>query len=75
VDIAAYKLLQQSEWIREQADRLASGEAPRCPVAGCEGLLELYELEQADGDPRVGIPAAGGVVCGTCRARSRPVAL
>lgn len=75
MDLAAYKTLQQSEWIREQVERISRGEGVPCPVAGCDGTLEAYSVERPPDDPRVGLPGPGGVRCVKCKATSRPVAL
>jgi hypothetical protein len=74
MDIAAYKLLQQSGWIREQAERITRGEPVACPVLTCDGHLDLFRAEMPEGGAR-GYVAPAGVRCSTCKAQSRPVAI
>ena len=75
MDLKAYKLLQRSEWIRQQLAGLEAGIEVECPVEKCDGRLERYEMQRAPDDVRVGIPTPAGVKCPVCRAESRPVAL
>jgi hypothetical protein len=75
MDLEVYRLMQDSSWVREQRDLMAAGVTRPCPVAGCGGHLEPYDVE-ALGDPAsIGHAAPGGVRCDRCGARSRAVAL
>lgn len=74
MDVATYRLMQDSGWVREQRDAIGAGETRTCPVASCFGTLAPYDeggAARLPGD----VPAPGGVFCSRCGARSRPVAL
>lgn len=75
MDIKAYRQMQDSGWVREQRDQMAHGERCLCPVAGCAGSLEPFDVDELRDRAGDGIPAPGGVRCSRCGARSRPVAL
>ena len=75
MDIEEFRRMQDSAWVREQRDRMASGQVCTCPVNGCNGDLESYDVEELREPPNAGIPTPGGVRCNRCGARSRAVAL
>jgi hypothetical protein len=74
VDIATYRKLQDSEWVRSQRDRMAAGEVPHCPVDGCTGQLVPFDADEFAISAGEGLPRPGGVRCSACGARSRAVA-
>lgn len=75
MDLNAYRQMQDSGWVREQRDLMALGEARVCPVVGCGGPLEPFDLEEMRNRADESIPPPGGVRCTVCGARSRPVTL
>lgn len=75
MDLEAYRTLQDSAWVRRQRDRLASGAQASCPIDECGGPLEPFDVDELRRNPADGVPTPGGVRCGRCGARSRPVAL
>ena len=76
VDITAFRVLQDSGWIREQRDKISDGVTAVCPVQACGGKLVPFDSEAPLGHP-VGlvVPLPGGVNCSECGARSRTVVL
>jgi hypothetical protein len=75
MDLKAYRQMQDSGWVREQRDLMALGESRRCPVVGCGGTLEPFDVDELRDPADESIPAPGGVRCTACGARSRPVTL
>lgn len=73
LDLLAYQLMRDSAWVRAQREALARGEAPACPVDGCDGWLRPFRLDAVDAATSSERAAVGGVCCGSCGARSRPV--
>ena len=75
MDLEVYRLLQDSSWVREQRDLMAVGLERRCPVAGCDGWLEPFDVDELRDPAALEASAPGGVRCTRCGARSRAVAL
>jgi len=76
VDINAYRVFQDSAWIREMRCVVDEGEKPECPVEKCVGWLAPFDVEAPTGHPTgEGVRLPGGVYCLACGARSRPVVL
>lgn len=76
MDINAYRLFQDSGWIREMRGVVDDGERAPCPVEGCDGTLASFDVEAPTGHPTgEGVRLPGGVYCVSCGARSRPVVL
>jgi len=75
MDLAVFRMLQDSSWVREQRDLMATGVDRKCPVAGCDGLLEPYDVDELRDPASLGGTTPGGVRCGRCGARSRAVVL
>ena len=75
MDLEVYRLMQDSSWVREQRDLMSAGVDRTCPVAGCDGKLEAYDVEELRDPASIGHSAPGGVRCARCGARSRAVAL
>jgi hypothetical protein len=75
MDLEVYRLLQDSSWVREQRDLMAVGQDQKCPVAGCDGQLEPFDVDELRDPAALEAPTPGGVRCPRCGARSRAVAL